>query len=151
MSQTGIRGFDRTLHETHQWLRTISEEMQDTRSSIAYHALRGTLFALRDRLPVDEVFDLSAQLPMLVRGIYFEAYHPRGKPEKLDRDEFLERVVAELQAGGGANPETAVRAVFTAINRHVTTGEVVQVRAALPADLRDLWPDPEREAMEDAP
>lgn len=143
MSQTGFRGFDRTLHETHQWLGVIGEVMNDTRSSVTYHALRGTLRALRDRLPVEEVFDLSAQLPMLIRGIYFEGYRPGNKPEKMDREAFLERVRDELDAAGGANPELAIRGVFTAVNRKVAVGEVLQVRNALPSDLRTLWPDPE--------
>jgi len=66
---TDITGFDRTIHETNTWLRDISEILGDPRPNIAYHALRGTLFALRDRLPPVEVFDLSAQLPVLIRGL----------------------------------------------------------------------------------
>jgi uncharacterized protein (DUF2267 family) len=61
----------------------------------------------------------------------------------MDREAFLTRVRDELDAAGGANPELAVRGVFTAINRQVAVGDVLQVRNALPSDLRTLWPDPE--------
>lgn len=141
MSSTSVKGFDRTVHESNTWLHEISEAMGDPRPSIAYHALRGTLTTLRDRLPVGEVFDLAAQLPMLIRGLYFEGYQPENKPLKFDRDEFLNRVQRELQAGGGANVEDAVRAVLHVLQAHVDEGELQQVRAALPADLRSLWPD----------
>lgn len=51
------------------------------------------LHCLRDRLSVDQAAHLSAQLPLLVRGIYYESYHPAGKPEKVrSRAEFLEHV-----------------------------------------------------------
>jgi uncharacterized protein (DUF2267 family) len=140
MPTTGQIGFDRTVQETNTWLNDISDAMGDPRRSVAYHALRGTLFALRDRLPPAEVFDLSAQFPMLLRGLFFEGYRPQGKPEKMHRDEFFERVQKELQSAGGANVENAVRAVFQVLDQHVGTGEIQDVRRALPADLRDLWP-----------
>lgn len=140
MPTTGQIGFDRTLQETNTWLNDISDAMGDPRRTVAYHALRGTLFALRDRLPPAEVFDLSAQLPMLLRGLFFEGYRPQGKPVKMHHDAFFERVRDELQRAGGANVETAVRAVFQVLAQHVDAGEVEDIRTALPADLRDLWP-----------
>lgn len=133
--------FDQTVQETHRWLHEISEEMGDPRPKIAYHALRGVLFGLRDRLPVAEVHDLAAQLPTLIRGIFFEGYHPSGKPEKLHREAFLKRVSEELQQAGGANPEHAARAVFSVLGRHVSEGEIREVREGLPKDLRSLWPE----------
>ena len=143
MQTTDITGFDRSIHETNTWLHDISEALGDPRSSVAYHALRGTLFALRDRLPPAEVFDLSAQLPLLIRGVFFEGYRPHGKPEKYHRDAFLERVQAELDRAGGANVTAAVRAVFRVLEQHVGAGEIEDVREALPRDIRALWEESE--------
>lgn len=140
MSTTGHAGFDRTIQETNTWLNGISDAMGDPRRPVAYHALRGMFFALRDRLPVAEAFDLAAQLPMLLRGLFFEGYRPQGKPEKYHREAFLGRVRDELQHAGGANAETAVRAVFRVLEQHVGPGEIQDVREALPDDLRALWP-----------
>ena len=142
MPTTGQIGFARTIQETNTWLNDISDAMGDPRRSVAYHALRGTLFALRDRLPPAEVFDLSAQFPILIRGLFFEGYRPQGKPEKFHRDVFFERVQEELQRAGGANVEAAVRAVFQVLDQQVGRGEIDDVREALPADLRELWPTP---------
>ncbi|MCB0122035.1 MAG: DUF2267 domain-containing protein, partial [Caldilineaceae bacterium] len=102
MTTTGFRGFDHTLQETHHWLNEIAEEMGNPDRHLAYHALRGVLFALRDRVTVEEVFNLSAQLPMLMRGIYLEGYKVAGKPEKYHVDEFLARVNREISKVGPA-------------------------------------------------
>ena len=110
MSSTGFRGFEHTVQETNGWLHEIADQMgnphrQMARTRVRHHALRGVLFALRDRLPVDEVFNLAAQLPMLIRGIYFEGYKVTGKPAKFHAEEFLACVHQELQKVGPAKPE----------------------------------------------
>ena len=141
MAQNGIKTFDHTLQQTNFWLKEISESMGDPRRTIAYHALRGVLFAVRDRLTVNEAVQLSAQLPLLIRGVFFEGYRPAGKPEKLLRYEFLARVAGELEQGGGANPEKAIKAVLAVLLSHVDYGEMEDVRNAMPHELRSLWPE----------
>lgn len=145
MSTTGQRSFDRTIQQTNTWLREISEAMEDTRRPAAYHALRGALFALRDRLPPNEVFDLSAQLPMLIRGLFFEGYRPSDTPDKFGADAFLQRVRDELNTIGGGDAEAATRAVFSVLSRHVGAGEIRDIRSSLPDDLRRFWPAPVNE------
>jgi uncharacterized protein (DUF2267 family) len=135
-------GMRRTVHTTSAWLKHIAEAMGHGDKQVAYHALRGVLFAMRDRLPVEEAFDLSAQFPTLVRGIYFEGYRPSGKPETYrSRDEFLERVARELDAVNGYSPEAATRAVFVLLNEKVSAGEIDDVRHMLPSAVRALWPE----------
>ena len=143
MSSTGFRGFDHTVQETNTWLNEISDVMEHSDRQIAYHALRGVLFTLRDRLTVAEALNLSAQLPMLIRGIYFEGYKASGKPEKFHVDDFLARVSKELRMAGHVNPERATRAVFQVIERHVSAGEIEDIRGGLPRDIRRLWPERE--------
>ncbi len=146
MPEQDVPALSRSLHETRTWLNDIADEMGFPDRQMAYHALRGVLFALRDLLVVEEALDLAAQLPALVRGIYFEGYKATGKPLTYrDRDEFLERVARELQPAGGANPDTATRAVFAVLNRHVSPGEVEEVRQMLPKAIRQLWPAPEEQ------
>lgn len=136
---TGLR---RTVHATSTWLKRIAEELGHGNKQKAYHALRGVLFAIRDRLPVDEALDFSAQLPTLVRGIFFEGYRAAGKPETYrSREEFLRRVNEELVASGGANPEEVTRAVLSFLNEKVSEGEIEDVRHILPSPIRNLWPE----------
>jgi uncharacterized protein (DUF2267 family) len=141
MSTTGFRGFDRTIQETNVWLHEVGEYMGNPNRMVAYHALRGVLFALRDRLTVDEVFNLAAQMPMLLRGLFFEGYQAAGRPIKYHADEFLARVEQELQHAGGASPEKATRAVLTVLEQHVDQGEIRDIIDELPKDIRRLWPD----------
>ncbi len=138
MSLSGLQVFDTTIQETNAWLHQISNEMGDPRRQIAYHALRGVLFALRDRLTIDEVFDLSAQMPMLIRGIFFEGYRPAGKPLKYHKEEFLDRINKELQTGGPVNTETAVKAVLKVMDSHISQGEMDDIRNKMSHDLRLL-------------
>lgn len=140
MSDFGIDSFDKTIQLTHVWLRDIGETIGPDRQR-QYHALRAVLFALRDRLDIHEAFDLSAQMPMLVRGIFWEGYRPAHKPESYrSREEFLQAVSRGADVSPPLDPEDSARAVFATIARHVRPGEVEQVRHLLPEPVRTLFP-----------
>src|SRR5919204_6184474 len=79
MSATGLDVFDKTLQTTNIWLNEIMDDLGPDRK-IAYRALRAVLHALRDRLTVDEAAQLGAQLPLMIRGLFFDMWHPAGKP-----------------------------------------------------------------------
>ena len=107
----------------------------------AYHALRAVLTPLRDRLTVEAAAHLSAQLPLLIRGIYFEGWHPAHKPTKeRSKEEFLGQIAARLQGVEPINPETAARAVLEVLERNIDPAEAAQVRHMLPKALQELWP-----------
>src|SRR3954451_19292244 len=96
MSMTGLEVFDTTLRKTNEWLDEIMGELALEDRHTAYVALRGALHALRDRLPLEEAAHLGAQLPMLVRGFYYEGWRPVREPIKMHREEFLLRVEEQL-------------------------------------------------------
>lgn len=140
MSTSGLAVFDKTLQTTHTWLNEIGDTIGPDEQR-CYHALRAVLFALRDRLTTEEAFHLSAQLPMLVRGIFWDTYRPAGKPEKLrSREEFLEKIEAAIGQIGPIDPEDCARAVFRVLEHHVPPGELEEVKAMLPEAIRSLFP-----------
>ena len=141
MATTGLDVFDATVQQTNVWLNEIAEAMHRESRHEAYMALRATLHALRDNLTVDEAADLAAQLPMLVRGLYYEGWDPSKTPARdRSRDAFLERVAGALERAQPDFPaEHAVRAVFATLSRHVSAGEIEEVRNALTRDIRELW------------
>ena len=117
--------------------------MGGTKPQASYRVLRAVLHALRDRLTVDDAAALGAQLPLLVRGIYYEGWHPRGKPMKIRHaDEFLARVRDELTEN--IHPDAAVTAVFQEMERHLDPGETEKVMRLLPREIAALaGPEPE--------
>ena len=109
----------------------------------AYSTLRAVLHTLRNRLIVDEAADLGAQLPLLVRGFYYENWRPAGKPLKYrHKEEFLNQVKEKPQGFDldGAGLEQAVSAAFKVLSTHVAGGEIEEVRQQLPEEVRALWP-----------
>jgi uncharacterized protein (DUF2267 family) len=139
MSQTGLPVFDSTLHATNTWLNDVASELRWADKHQAYRALRAVLHALRDRLSVEQAAALAAQLPLLVRGIYYEGWHPAGKPLKeRTKAEFLAPIHDGLR-NLAVDAESVARAVFRVLARHVSRGEVDKVKATLPADIRSLW------------
>jgi uncharacterized protein (DUF2267 family) len=142
MSATGLDVFDTTVHKTNSWLKSLMEELHWEDRRRAYLALRATLHALRDRLTIEEVAQLGAQLPMLIRGFYYEGWDPTGKPLKIrQREEFLAPIAQSfVQAGDPVEPEPIARAVFAVLAQRVSDGEIEDVKHLLPAEIRAIWP-----------
>ena len=141
MSMTGLEVFDTTLQKTNEWLDDVMYELALDERKTAYIALRATLHALRDRLPLEEAVHLGAQLPMLIRGFYYEGWRPVQELIKMHRDEFLLRVEEQLtRSASELDPEIVVRTIFLVLSRRISRGEIEQVEQTLPKDLRDLWP-----------
>lgn len=139
MTTTGVRTFDSSLETTREWLRDLQEQMGLDDEQRAFRIMRAVLQTLRDRLTVEEAAQFAAQLPMLLQGVYFHGWTPRGKPEKIrSREEFLSRVADNLMREH--DPEEACRAVFTVLERRMPDGEVEDVKRILPESIRDLWP-----------
>jgi uncharacterized protein (DUF2267 family) len=141
MSATGLDVFDTTLHKTNSWLNDLMQVLGWPDRHKAYMALKATLHALRDRLTVEEVAQLGAQLPMLIRGVYYEGWDPTGKPLRIrHKEQFLGRIEEHFRGDDFIDSERVARAVFTVLARRVSEGEIQDVKHVLPAEMRDLWP-----------
>lgn len=141
MSTTQHELFSNTLQKTHIWLHDLMEELSWEDQHRAYLALRATLHALRDRLTVDEATHLGAQLPMLIRGFYYEGWSPAGKPIKeRHKDEFCAHVKASFKQEADIDAEKIVRGVFKVLAKRITEGEIEDIKHMLPSELRALWP-----------
>jgi uncharacterized protein (DUF2267 family) len=142
MSANGLDTFDRTVHETNQWLRIVMAELKTSSRHQAYIALRASLHALRDRIGPDNAVHFAAQLPILLRGIFYEGWRPSETPTRERRlDDFLAYVESILGTKSGLDPAEAVQAGFAAIAWSVSSTEVLKLINILPRDLRVLWPD----------
>ena len=142
MSATGLASFDTTLQKTNGVLKSIEEAYgwPKERRQQSYDALRAVLHALRDRLTVEETAQLSAQLPMLIRGIYFEGWDPTRVPVRMHRDEFLARIRNEFPFEVPGGMERLFDTVVQALRRFITEGEWEDVRSHLPKDVVTALP-----------
>ena len=141
MSATGLDVFDKTLHTTNVWLGEIMAELGPDRQ-VAWHALGAVLRPLRDRIPVGLAAHLGSQLPLLIRGTYYDQWQPEHAPDKSrSLGEFLQRVGAGLSDIRPVNVRDATRTVFQVLSRHVDRGQLEKVRDSLPEEVHNLWPE----------
>jgi uncharacterized protein (DUF2267 family) len=142
MSDSGYSTFTTTVDKTNHVLNEIEHAYgwPKERRNQSYAALRAVLHALRDRLTVDEAAQLSAQLPMLVRGIYFAGWDPSKVPVKMKKEEFLERIQREFpyEVEGGLEP--LVQNVLRALKGHVSEGEWEDIRSSMPQEFATILP-----------
>ena len=129
--------FSTTVAKTNRILKDIERAYgwPKERRNESYAALRAVLHSLRDRLTADESAQLAAQLPLLVRGMYFDGWDPSIVPVKMNKEQFLERVRHgfRYEVEGGVGP--LVHTVLQALRRHVTDGEWDDIMSSMPRDL----------------
>jgi len=135
-----ITPFENTVRTSNEWLEQLNSDLGRDDRQQAYRILRAVLIALRDRMTVEEATDLGAQLPMLIRGIYYDGYNPSKTPTaERHQQQFLSHVARNLQEGADGAPEDAVRAVFRLLKQRITAGEIDDVKANLPKELQAYW------------
>lgn len=142
MKFTGLDVFDSTIQRTNSWLKELMLELNSSDYRKTYLAFRSVLHALRDHLSEDDAVYLGEQLPMLLRGLYFEHWDPHGKPLPLRNQGDFFGVVASYMMRDGDNTsdaETATRAVFRLLDRKTTDGELNDIQHVTPPALSGLW------------
>src|SRR5271170_5730915 len=139
MSATGLQVFDRTLQITNIWLNEISDVLGPDRK-MSWAVLGAVLRTLRDRLPTNVSAHLGAELPLLVRGAYYDHFQPARQPTDLKTTEqFLADVEEQLIGQKPVDLPGAAKAVFAVLSRHLPAAACEKVRQSLPADIRRLW------------
>jgi uncharacterized protein (DUF2267 family) len=142
MSMTGLAVFDTTLQKTNEWLHDIDDELGWNSRHKAYQALRGVLHVVRDHMPMNEAVKLGSQLPMLVRGFYFEGWHPSDKPLRDRSAETFLTDVANYFPTDEVDPEQVIRAVISVMAQHLPAGEIEALIRVLPRHIRELCFEP---------
>jgi uncharacterized protein (DUF2267 family) len=126
------------------WLREFKETGELADEAAAFRVLGVVLHQLRDRLTLEEAVDLGAQLPLIVRGMYYEGWRPHSVPRKIrSREKFLDEL-AEALLPHTYPVDWAVGKVFALLTRHCDPGEIADVVGQLPDDLKELWPETAR-------
>jgi len=135
---TGLDVFDTTVQETNLWLKDLMSTLEIEDRHLAYRLLRATLHALRDRIGPTNAVHLGAQLPMLLRGVYYDGWRMQQTKER-HLEAFLNHVDAETRNTLGVETEKGVRAVFEVLWKHIDPAEAEKLANMFPEELRDLW------------
>ncbi|MDX3263066.1 DUF2267 domain-containing protein [Streptomyces sp. NPDC093228] len=142
MTETGFSSFDTMVDRANRLLREIEQAngWPKERRKQSYAALRAVLHLLRDRLSVDGAAHFGAQLPTLIRGIYYDGWRPSETPVKLSGEEFLQRVRDDFPYAVDGGIERVVHTVLEALERHVSEGEWDHLKSGLPKSLASVMP-----------
>ena len=141
MIATHVSVLDRTVHLTNAWLDELTAQGPFEARQDAYNGFRAVLHALRDRITPQEAVHLASQLPMLVRGLYYEGWRPALAPDADRREEdFLGRVALRLRGGGRVEDARRVTgSVFHFLEEKISKGEIDDVKSQLPPSIRRLF------------
>jgi uncharacterized protein (DUF2267 family) len=139
MTTTHVDTIDRSAEKAHIWLKDLAAELGDDDRRYAYRVLRAFLHALRDRLTVDETAQLSAQLPIFFRGVFYEGWDPGRTPKHhRELDSFLSQIAERAELTGETEASFAASAAAKVLRHHVSVGEIESVLHVLPASVREL-------------
>ena len=132
--------FVHTVEKSRRWVDELAMELHVADPDRALHALRAGLHAIRDWLPDREVVALGAQLPMLIRGIYYEGWRLGTRQHGRDRDAIYAAIRRELAHDPlTATATNVLTAVIHLLFRHVSNGEIDHIIHVLPKPIAELW------------
>jgi uncharacterized protein (DUF2267 family) len=142
MSESHLPTIDHAVQQLNIWVKKLVAEHHLPERQHGLSALRAVLHALRDRLTADQAVHLGAELPTIVRGIYYEGWHLASNPSgERQLQPFLDRVQKQLPPKFPRDAKGTTEAVFAVLSQELDRGMIVKVIAELPEPLRVLWPD----------
>lgn len=137
----GVRELEAAVSPAEEWVSELMQRLGWRDREKVYCGLMAALHALRDGLPVDEVVYLGEHLPTLLRGLYYEGWHPTPRAASPEsRAAFLERIHDGVHRDPGIDSEQVAHAVLALLAARLPASELEDVKAATPSALRNLWP-----------
>lgn len=138
-----VDAVERSIEQANAWLGEVAAQLGTDDHGYAYRVLRGFLHTVRDRMTIEETADLAAQLPGLLRGVFFEGWRPSRAIEAYsDPGTFLDQLSKEAILHGSTEASYAAAAAAAVLRRHLAAAESDGVIDMLPPDARRLL-DPE--------
>jgi uncharacterized protein (DUF2267 family) len=139
---TNIISLDRAIQNTILWLNDIQAELKWDSQDNVYRATKAVLQTIRDRLPVEEVVHLTANLPLVMKGMLMDGYDLTEKPTRIWTQDLFFELIEEYYnpfKRNAIHPEDAVRAVVRVLNRRMGGGEMSKVAATMPLEIKELF------------
>lgn len=133
--------FARTAHKSQEWIREMQKELKWVSGDNAYHLLRAVLQSLRDQMSIHEAAHFAAQLPILLRGTFYEGWNPQISELCGDtKDEFLKSVKTKMGPLGTPKfeLESGVLVALNVIKKHISAGEMKDLTGMVEPSLRSF-------------
>jgi uncharacterized protein (DUF2267 family) len=134
--------FEKYAAKGNEFVNMVADELQVPRE-MAARITRAVLHALRNRLSHEESFQLIAQLPIALKGVYADGWKYNKDFVRLNHThDFLEEVRKEdggqagYDLGNDTRAQKAVAAVMKAMSYFITEGEMDDVAGMLPVELK---------------
>ncbi len=131
---------NKSIQKTSEWLNELDRQLGFNSKQDTYHVLKAVLHAIRDKLSTEEAVHLSAQLPTLIRGVYFENWKPSHKPIKTNHvEDFFELVKLNYTGTQIIILEDVVPQVIKFLSQKISRGEIEDIKSVFPKELSAYW------------
>ena len=143
-----LQNFDEHAQRGNEFLQLIALELGDTSNKEAAERITRAVFrSLRELLTLEENFQLIAQLPIILKGLYVEGWAPQKKNKKRSKklDDFYLDVIKEEGAKARKDFTTedeikkGVNAVFTVLRMYISEGQMKDAKAVVPDEIKILF------------
>jgi uncharacterized protein (DUF2267 family) len=140
--------FDKYANDGHTFVKHLANEFNHpdevNRAGII---LESVLHALRDRISIEENFDVISQLPMFMKAIYVDEWKYRKNVDRLKSlQEFTQKVKEEQSKYGEkefnwneSTEELIERTIGLISERYWSEGLINDIKANLPADIHKIF------------
>jgi len=136
--------FDKYAAKGNEFLNMLAEDLKMPHDK-AGRILRAVLHAMRNRISVDESFQVIAQLPMALKAVYVDQWDPWHSFRRIHQvEQFIDEVrrydkaTAAMDFGDDESAKLAIKAVFRTLNHYLSDGELRDIIAILPKDMKDF-------------
>ncbi len=139
--------FEKHAAKGNEFVHRLAQHLGDEENrDRAGRVLRSVLHVLRNRLSIEESFQLISQLPMPIKAVYVDGWTPSRSFTKIKTmSEFAEEVVrtdggsAWRDFSGINDAMDAIEAVIKTMAHYVSAGELHHIIAVLPEDMKSYF------------
>lgn len=136
-TKTRVTALDHAVEVAHTWISDVAKEFNTDDREFAYGVLKAWLHTLRDRLTVEASAHFAAQLPDLIRGIFYQAWNPNVVPQKYDAEAYAVRFARDANIARD-DVGKAAAATTAAVLHHLPAAQMDKALGQLPAEIRDM-------------
>lgn len=133
---------ENNIHQTMDWIYAIEEacHWDEDNQKRAFAALRAVLQELRNLLPLEYVVQLSDQLPLVIRGIFFENWDPNSiSVQEIKKEDFLDAIAKTLYPYRDIDVEEITKGVLQVLGEKLPAGELGKILKNMPREIKELY------------